>query len=504
MRAERGSRGSACLQGTNVFRFWVLFSRLLPAAARGEGAAWKTDDLPGVYTFGGGTDACSQRTPYCESRVSCSGTKGGKPKNEVLVLNHTLSSPGAKLGVMDHFWHVSAPSGLELAQNGLQIEIRYYVDGEAVPSIVFDPPMATGQGFATVEQDGKIVDSSMLVGDDGLWNAGSKMGKSGLVASDWHHHPIVFERSIRVTQSVRCLNETRCASAPIPANGYPGLGCVAGTAIVQGHEQSTPLTLRSGFTLPLSARMQLLKIEGKDFAPREFVPLANVPAGHVALLYLVAMSLQASPPWAQCEDPNCSRWKGGVNNYVEGCWSLLRSHDEELPGMIVGTGLEGGLDTEYAFGLLNRSLTGLNVNCKDSVCTRQGKLWQTANTGALHFSADYSSTAKRKYPGRNVSGSKGGVERISAYRFFDEQVMGGNDGMTYGWRNGAYPSSTGVPGAYGGKCSYSGRAPGRDVGTTTVTSYAWVFTWPKATKATVKTEDDTLGETDVLKPRGHR
>ena len=103
-----------------------------------------------------------------------------------------------------------------------------------------------------------------------------------------------------------------------------------------------------------------------------------------------------------------------------------------------------------------------------------------------------------------MSRSKGGVERISAYRFFDEQVMGGNDGMTYGWRNGAYPSSTGVPGAYGGKCSYSGRAPGRDVGTTTVTSYAWVFTWPKATKAAVKTEDDTLGETDVLKPRAHR
>ena len=153
--------------------------------------------------------------------------------------------------------------------------------------------------------------------------------------------------------------------------------------------------------------------------------------------------------------------------------------------MIVGTGLEGGLDTEYAFGLLNRSLTGLNVNCKDSVCTRQGKLWQTANTGALHFSADYSATAKRQYPGRNVYGSKGGVERISAYRFFDEQVMGGNDGMAYGWRNGAYGSSTGVPGAYGGKCSYSGRPPGRDVGTTTVTSYAWVFTWPKS-KAAVK------------------
>jgi hypothetical protein len=136
----------------------------------------------------------------------------------------------------------------------------------------------------------------------------------------------------------------------------------------------------TGFTLPLSARMQLLKIEEEDFGPRAFVPLVNVSAGNSALLYLVAMSLQASPPWAACADSNCTQWKGGVNNYVEGCWHLLRRHDEALPGLIIGTGLEGGLDTTYAFGLLNRSLTGLNVECKDHVCPKQGKLWQTANT----------------------------------------------------------------------------------------------------------------------------
>ena len=90
------------------------------------------------------------------------------------------------------------------------------------------------------------MDATPTVGDDGLWNAGSKMGKSGLVASDWHRHPITFERSIRVTQAVKCLNATRCAGAAVPADNYPPLGCAAGTVIVQGHEQSKPLTLRSG------------------------------------------------------------------------------------------------------------------------------------------------------------------------------------------------------------------------------------------------------------------
>jgi hypothetical protein len=450
------------------------------------------DELPGVYTFGGGTDACSQQTAYCKSRISCAGVKGGQSANEVLVLNHTLSSTGAKLGVVDHFWHVG-PSALAQAEQGLQIEVRYYVDGETEPSIVFDPLMATGQGFGTVEQDGKIVDATALVGDDGLWHAGSKMGKSGLVSADWHHHPILFQRSIYVTQAVRCLNETRCASAPQPANHYPGLGCVAGTVIIQGHEQSKPLTLRSGFTLPLSARMRLIKIEDKDFAPREFVPLANISAGNVALLYLVSMSLQASPPWAACADADCSQWKGGINNYVEGCWHLLRTHDEALPGLITGTGLEGGLDTSYAFGLLNRTLTGLNVECRNNICPRQGKLWQTANTGALHFSADRSATAKARYPGTNVFSSEGGVERISAYRFFDEQVMGGNDGMIYGWRNGAFGSGDDVPtGGYGGKCIFSGHKAGRDVGITTVKSYAWVFVWPKKTPGSKPMKNDDI------------
>jgi hypothetical protein len=132
----------------------------LHAVAAASVAAGDGDELPDIpYTFGGGTDACSQRTKYCESRVACAGLRGGRPANEVLVLNHTLSSPGAKLGVMDHFWHVGS-SSLGLAEAGLQTEVRYYVDGEEEPSIVFDPAMATGQGFATVEQDGRIVSNS--------------------------------------------------------------------------------------------------------------------------------------------------------------------------------------------------------------------------------------------------------------------------------------------------------------------------------------------------------
>jgi hypothetical protein len=395
---------------------------------KSDDGVYEDDELPGVFTFGGGTDACSQKTPYCESRVSCSGVRGGRPANEVLVLNHSLNS-ASLLGVMDHMWHVG-PSALELAVAGLQIEVRYYVDGESSPSVVFDPGMATGNAFGAVMEDGKWVDATARVGNDGLWSAGSKMGKSGLVSADWHHHPVIFQHAIRVTQTVKCLNETLCALAVPPANGYPPKGCVAGTVIVQGHEQNKRLTLRSGFTLPLEARLQLHKIEGKSFASREFVPLVNISAGNAAMLFAVMMSLEASPPWARCTDANCSTYKGGVNNYVEGCWHLLRNHQEQLPGMIVGTGLEGGLDTSYALGLLTRNLSALNRQCYPGsggghVCPSQGKLWQSPNTGALHFSSDTSAAAMRQFPA-------GGVERISTYRFFDEQVMGGNNGMIYG------------------------------------------------------------------------
>jgi hypothetical protein len=96
---------------------------------------------------------------------------------------------------------------------------------------------------------------------------------------------------------------------------------------------------------------------------------------------------------------------------------LLRTYDEELPGVITGTGLEDGLDSSYGFGIINdpqeqerSDPTGLNRNCNANftVCRQQGVPFQTANTGLLTFMSDYTDT-------------NAPIEKLSVYRFFGER-----------------------------------------------------------------------------------
>ena len=68
--------------------------------------------------------------------------------------------------------------------------------------------------------------------------------------------------------------------------------------------------------LPLEARMRVQRIESAAFAPREFVPLATIPAGHQALMYLLTFST-ATRPWTRCTSADC-KTHSTENNYVEG------------------------------------------------------------------------------------------------------------------------------------------------------------------------------------------
>lgn len=73
------------------------------------------------------------------------------------LLNHSLSrQPG--FGVVDQFWTVQQ-TDVELAVLGVREEFSYYFDGEANPSVVFEPAMAAGQSWAAAELGGKWVDS---------------------------------------------------------------------------------------------------------------------------------------------------------------------------------------------------------------------------------------------------------------------------------------------------------------------------------------------------------
>ena len=67
------------------------------------------------------------------------------------------------------------------------------------------------------------------------------------------------------------------------------------------------------------------------------------------MLYGLGLGLETSPPWGtQVNGKLAVR-----NNYVEGCWSLLRTHAEQLPGQVLGTGLEDFWDSGYGFSLID-------------------------------------------------------------------------------------------------------------------------------------------------------
>ena len=68
------------------------------------------------------------------------------------------------------------------------------------------------------------------------------------------------------------------------------------------------------------------------------------------------------------------------------------------------------------------------------------------------------------------------MERISAYRFFDQEVVGFSDGGALHWRVGDSPNKCGgcPPGTNGSDCEATFVFP------VVVRSYAWVYTWPLA------------------------
>ena len=81
-------------------------------------------DLAALRTFGTGRS---------EFKISA---------EETTVFQHDL--PTGSYGVFTHFWITGSPSPGAGTDNAT---VRYYLDGEAQPSIEFKPPLAAGVGF---------------------------------------------------------------------------------------------------------------------------------------------------------------------------------------------------------------------------------------------------------------------------------------------------------------------------------------------------------------------
>jgi hypothetical protein len=237
-------------------------------------------DMQPPRTFGVGFTA--SQAPVCASPT--------------LLLNHTLSA-GAELGILSHFWCTG-----DVDRN---VVVEYFVDGEAAPSIAFEPAMASGQGFP------QFIGDDPLAQQASLYEAAGKMGKAGPVGGWYHKYKIPFGRSLLA--QIRLINGTACQYAYIQIRGHEVFAGEPG------------VVLPSGAALPRAARMLLQTIENATFAPLQQVALANVSRGTSAVLYQATLATSTYPPG---------------NNYIEGCFHLLRTADEPFPGLVVGTGFE--------------------------------------------------------------------------------------------------------------------------------------------------------------------
>jgi len=345
----------------------------------------------------------------------------------LLVFEHTLRNDSA-YGVMTHYWSTGEVVNWDTV-------IDYYVDGEETPSISLMEDMACGQGYpkakhGTYNGDGSAWAGETPAGVTGTFAAGEKMGKSGQVGGYYHYHKVLFQKSIRVT--ARTL----------------GAGPQVVYIVVRGHEvaktaaAAAGLALPSGFVVPPNAKLQLHRLDNITYQPLEMVPLVTLAEGYAGLVYLTTLATQTVP---------------AGNNYVEGCWHLFTEASTPWPGVVLGTGIEDYFDSAYWFCALGGQ----------GAC-----LFAHPTSGLLHFSRTaWNGTDLISQKNRSAFGNDS-VERVSAYRFFDQEVVGFADGGSLEWRVGDVGDKPNgcPPGTKG--CVANNVAP------VAVRSYAWVYTWP--------------------------
>lgn len=170
-----------------------------------------------------------------------------------------------------------------------------------------------------------------------------------------------------------------------------------------------------GFTMPPTARLHLQVREGVTYAPLDYMVVADVPAATNGALFLTTI-------W----------WNSTSSNTIEGCWRAYTPRTTAYPGMLLSTGWEDYYAASWGFiaGAFTTDMSG-------------NTYWTTPE---------------------NL--------QVSSYRFHDQDPVFFNDGLLLVQRNGETFDSEGV------KCRQeSGGTNKGNPGTTTLSSYAWYYTW---------------------------
>jgi hypothetical protein len=359
------------------------------------------------------------------------------------IVNHTLSA-GETHGVLHHFWVTGAD-----VQVG-RMWVDYFIDGEATPSISFQPAMMCGLAFPE-----RLAASAAAPNKE--YAAGALCGKTAPSGGWYNTFPVPFYESVLV--------QVRADEA------LDGPGCFNGYVNVRG-TVGLPLALPgSGVPLPAGARLWLQRNEMAARQPLEYVTVAQLAPGQAGMVFLTAFGVEAQPVGGS----------GAGGGYIEGCWTFYRQHNEPFPGLVVGTGVEDYFDSAYYFGADSGGHTGLPFS--------------TPLNGLTLFER-----------------TADGYERLSAYRFHNADPLAMSDGGRLVWRVGAQGAAgttkcgnpipqagaptTAAAGAAAGAAAAAavgaagaqrvfalgrpgGNSPplGRTLSAINMTSYGWVYTW---------------------------
>lgn len=312
--------------------------------------------------------------------------------------------------------------------------MRYYVDGEVEASIQFKPSLAAGVGYD----------------DDAVWGT-AKVGHGSNKGGWFMNMKIPFGSSIRVSLMLPGGRDAMCF------------------VIVRGCE-NLPITVGS-LTLPSSARLHLQRIEQRVFEPLAYVPIVDLPSG-AGLVYMLTIAASSRS-----------------YNFWEGCYRMFTPYSEPFPGTVLSTGMEDFFDSAYGFA-------AGPYRFQTSGCTH--RVVSEADADGLHAAS------------------------VSAYRFFEEDPLVFEGGVQLQWRIGDYVNRKAHPvlqqnkrvlqyltllcmchvhaaqrpvlpapgldqshvrfcAQESPKCYIDAPGPGDTVVgvvlNTTVTSYAWLYTW---------------------------
>lgn len=198
---------------------------------------------------------------------------------EQTLLNYTVV--GQAGAALTYFW-ITGDAPVATAT------IRMYIDGEAAPSLVFEPAKAAGVGIRNTSLE-----------DLPPWGT-RWMGSLGRDAY-YITFRVPFTRSLAVTFA------GEPAAAWLQARGAEGLALDDVVA---------------GVTLPATARLRLQVRERVDYSALEYMTIADMP-GASGALFLTTM-------WWTTDSPNT----------IEGCWRAFSPRDAPWPGLQLSTGWE--------------------------------------------------------------------------------------------------------------------------------------------------------------------